>query len=124
MTNRIAQAVTVASLLIVSTLVSVFLLPRLEPGSTQAYAAAVFPLLFFAYAFYWMFNNARRCDEMQQRLQFEALALAFPLSLIVIIGVKLLQKAGLTFRYDLADLFIDMVLLYFAGLYIAWRRYR
>jgi hypothetical protein len=124
MTNRIVQAVTVALLLIVSTLVSVLLLHRLEPGSPQAFAAAVLPLLFFAYAFYWMFQNARRCDEMQQRLQFEALAFAFPLSLIMIVGVKLLQKAGLQFRFDLGDLFIDMVLLYYAGLYIAWRRYR
>jgi len=124
MSNRIVQAATVATLLILSTIVSVYLLHRLTPGSPQAIAAAVLPLVFFAGAFWWMFNNARHCDEMQQRLQFEALAFAFPLSLVLILGAKLLQKAGLQFRFDLADLFIDMLLLYYAGLYVAWRRYR
>ena len=124
MTNRIAQSVVVATLLILACLVSVFLLQRVEPRSPQAFAAALLPVPFIAYAFYWMFQNARRCDEMQQRLQFEALAFAFPLSLIMIVVVRLLQKAGLQFRFDLADMFIDMVLLYYAGLYIAWRRYR
>jgi hypothetical protein len=124
MSNRIVQAATVASLMLLSTIVSVYLLHRLTPGSPQAYAAAALPLGFFAWAFWWMFNNARRCDEMQQRVQFEALAFAFALSLILILAVKLLQRAGLQFSFDLGDLFIDMVLLYFAGLYIAWRRYR
>ena len=122
--NRIVRAILVAVALILVCVVSVTLIHRTEPGSLQSLAFALLPLPFFALSFYWLFRNARGCDEMQQRIQFEALAFAFPLSMILAITVQLIQKSGTPLKFSLGDMFIDMELLYFAGLYLAWRRYR
>jgi len=37
----------------------------------------------------------RRCDELQQRIQLEALAVAYPLAIAIVMVLTLLQKAGL-----------------------------
>ena len=122
--NRIVQAIVVSGGLILANFASVTLMHRSEPGSLQSLLLALLPLPFFGLAFFWMFRNARSCDEMQKRIQFEALAFAFPLSMIFAITVTLVQRSGTMLKFDFTDLFIDMGLLYFAGLYFAWRRYR
>lgn len=122
--RRIVYEVILATLLLGSSLVSVTLIHRLEPGSPQSLAAALLPIPFFALGFYYVYSGARRCDELMQRIQFEALAVAFPLAMILAMAMHLLQRAGAPFHYDLADQFLAMSLLYIAGYWIARRRYR
>ncbi len=118
------REVVAAALLLPAAYFSVTMIHRSEPGSAQSIAYALLPLPFFAYAFWVVFMSARRCDEMQQRVQFEALAFAFPLTMILAISVHLLQAAGTALKFDLGDLFIAMGFLYVTGLLAARQRYR
>jgi hypothetical protein len=67
----------------------------------------------------------RRLDELQQRIQLEALAFAFPGSVGVVMFLGLLQRfmelpeADLSFRH----VWPLMIALYFTGLALSRRRY-
>lgn len=118
------REISVAALLIPAALISVTMIHRSEPGSPQSLAFALLPVPFFGFAFWTLFRSARRCDEMMQRIQFEALAFAFPLAMILAITMHLLQRAGAAIKFDLADLFIAMGILYLTGVLAARQRYR
>lgn len=68
----------------------------------------------------------RNLDELQQRIQLESLAVAFPLALVLVFAVGMLERAGVSiwgFR-ELRDAWPLVALPYFVGLTIALRRYR
>lgn len=122
--RHLIREIVAAALLLPAAYFSVTMIHRSEPGSAQSIAYALLPLPFFAYAFWVVFKSARRCDEMMQRVQFEALAFAFPLSMILAITMQLLHAAGAALKFDLGDLFIAMGFLYVTGLLAAQQRYR
>ena len=122
--RHLMREIVAAALLLPVAYFSVTMIHRSVPGSSQSIAYALLPLPFFAYAFWVVLKSARRCDEMQQRVQFEALAFAFPLTMILAISVHLLQAAGAALKFDLGDLFIAMGFLYTTGVLIAQQRYR
>jgi hypothetical protein len=68
----------------------------------------------------------RGLDELQQRIQLETLAVAFPLALVLVFGVGMLERAGVSiwgFR-ELRDAWPLVALPYVVGLALALRRYR
>jgi hypothetical protein len=87
--------------------------------------AALLPVLPFTLWLILMIRGARELDELQRRIQLEALALAFPLTLILLLTLGLLEIAielnpdDWSFRHVWAMLPI----FYFIGLALAKRRY-
>lgn len=87
---------------------------------------ALLPLPPFA-GFLWAFIRViRESDELERRIHLEALAVAFPLSILLVMVLGLLQLAiplppeDWSYRHAWPFFF----LFYFAGLGIAQRRYR
>jgi hypothetical protein len=97
-------------------------------GTTDAarVAAALLPVAPFAWLLWEIVKGVRSMDELEQRIQLEALALAFPLTLILLMTLGLLEIAiGLPAK-DLSYRHVWAMLpaLYFLGLTLARRRYR
>ncbi len=98
---------------------------KVEPGSLSALGLALLPVPPFA-ALIWLYSRGvRGMDELQRRIQLEALALAFPVALLVIFTVGLLDLAGFhgEQNWDPPRLWPLLLLPYFFGLYRAQRRY-
>jgi hypothetical protein len=66
----------------------------------------------------------RRLDELQYRIQLEAIAFAFTASAILMTGWGFLAKAGLPPRQWGPETWLVMVLLWAFGLWLTRRRYR
>jgi hypothetical protein len=68
----------------------------------------------------------RGLDELQRRIQLETFAIAFPLALVLVFALGMLERAGVSiwgFR-ELRDVWPLVALPYVVGLTIALRRYR
>ena len=57
-------------------------------------ALAMIPVALWAAAILFLVLTVRGLDELQRRIQLEALAIAFPAAMLVGMGVEYLQKAG------------------------------
>ncbi len=68
----------------------------------------------------------RRVDELQRRIQFEALGFAFAATVIVAMAADLLEQARIVpvIHWGWAGLWTAMALLWAAGNIVATRRYR
>lgn len=86
---------------------------------------ALAPVLPFLFALVGAVRGVRSMDELHRRVHLEALVLAFPLTLLFVMTLGLLQLAvGLSpddwsYRHILPVL----VLFYAFGLWRAWKRY-
>ena len=81
--------------------------------------AALLPLPFFAAFLILFIRGVRSADELERRIQGEALAIAYPLALVLLMTLALMERAvGLKFHT-----WFYLPLFYFAGLAIARRRY-
>ena len=84
--------------------------------------AALLPILPFAAFLYLVVKDQRGMDELQLRVQMEALAIAFPLSMIFLMVFGLIGQAlDLTLE---RHVWFYLPMFYFAGLALAWRRYQ
>lgn len=89
-------------------------------------AVALAPIPVFV-AFLWSYLRlVRAADELERRVHLEALGVAFPLSMLLLTTLGLLQRAiTLPFEdWSYAHVAWYLPLLYLLGLSIAWRRYR
>lgn len=105
---------------------SMLLLRFIPMSRGAAVTVALLPLPVFAFYLVRWIKAIRALDELQQRIQLEALAFAFPLSLLLILGMGLLQMAD-ALPLDLQDylrLWPMVFWLYFIGLFVARKRYR
>jgi hypothetical protein len=110
--------------------VSVYLLSRglLKLGVDQTalrVAIALLPVPFFvSYLWTWM-NGVAAMDELQRRIELEALGFAFPATLVFLMTIGLLDLA-ITLPpevFRLHELWLMMPMLYYIGLWRAQRRY-
>jgi hypothetical protein len=87
---------------------------------------AMFPVPFFIwYLVTWM-RGVARMDELQRRIELEALGFAFPAALIVLMTMGLLDVA-ITLNPDdfsLRNSWLMLPVLYYVGLWRAQRRYQ
>lgn len=84
--------------------------------------AALLPIVPFAAFLYLVVKDQRGMDELQLRVQMEALAIAFPLSMIFLMVFGLIGQAlDLTLE---RHVWFYLPMFYFAGLALAWRRYQ
>jgi small-conductance mechanosensitive channel len=89
-------------------------------------AATLVPIAVFAWWLFAMARGIRKSDELERRIQLEALAFAFPLSILLMFALGLLELAVELPPQDLSYRHVWMFLcvFYFAGLAIARRRYQ
>lgn len=95
----------------------------LAPGTRLLLSLSPVPV--FA-AFLWMFLRAvRAADELERRVQLEALALAFPLGLLLLTSLALVQRAVVLNAEDWSfnHVWPMFVVLYLIGLARARRHY-
>lgn len=88
-------------------------------------AVALVPVPIFAwYIWRWM-RGVRRLDELQRLITLEALAFAYPVSLLLILTLGLLQLSGIgkPTVINYLQLWPLVFWFYFIGLIIARRRY-
>lgn len=84
------------------------------------------PLAACAYFIVTEVRVIRQSDELQQRIQLEALALAYPTAILLVYAVGLLERAGVVVPgfSGLRDVWPLTVVPYFVGIALAQRRYR
>ena len=88
-------------------------------------SAALAPLPFLAAFLILFIRELRAADELERRIQGEALAIAYPLVLVLLMTLALMERAvGLKFEdWSYMHVWIYVPLFYLAGLVIARRRY-
>ena len=87
---------------------------------------ALLPAIPFSF-FLWLFiRNIARMDEMERRIQMEAMAFAFPMSILLLMILGLLQLAVPLSPDDWSyrHVWSFLPIFYFAGVALAWRRYK
>ena len=90
-------------------------------------AIALAPVPFFLLFILAAIRMARGLDELEQRIHLEALALAFPAVLVVLLTLGLLQVAGVALSpqdWSYRHVWAFAFLFYLVGLTLARRRYR
>ena len=98
---------------------------NLQPAWLRV-AAALLPILPTAVFLWFVVAAVRGLDELHRRVHLEALVIAYPLAILLLMTLGFLQLAielppeDWSYRHVWAFL----PLFYFFGLGIAWRRYR
>jgi hypothetical protein len=98
-----------------------------QPDLSQAIRtlAALVPVPLFA-TFLWQFiRGLREADELERRIHLEALAVAFPLAILLLQTLGLLQRAvDLKFEdWSYMHVWVYLPIFYVLGLALARRRY-
>ena len=92
----------------------------------QRVGVALLPVPFFAVFLWRVLTGVRSLDELERRIHLEALAVAFPLTLLLIMILGLMQRA-VTLKFEdwsYLHLWPYLILLYVVGLAVATRRYK
>ncbi len=100
------------------------LLLKLEPAGVARLAATLLPLPFLGAMIIVITRSMRTLDEMQVRIQFEALSLTVAVSALLVVAWGQLQKAGYVPVDDMAMAYAIISFAYAACYAVAWRRYR
>jgi hypothetical protein len=87
---------------------------------------ALLPIPFFAWWLWTWMKGISEMDELERRIELEALAFAFPVALVVLMTVGLVDVARPLDPVDwsVRHIWAMMPLLYYAGLWRAKRRYQ
>ena len=101
-------------------------LKEIAAGDATRVAIAVIPILPFLLFLRAWIRGLRGADELERKVQLEALAFAFPVALILLMVLGLVELAIPLSKDDWSyrHVWSFLPLLYFVGLAIAWRRYR
>ena len=89
-------------------------------------AAALIPVPIFALFLLLFIRLIRTMDELERRIQLEALAIAYPLAVILLMTLGLLQRAvQLPFEdWSYAHVWMYVVIFYFLSIPWVARRYQ
>lgn len=101
-------------------------LKSVEMPASARIAIALLPFPFFVAFLIAEIRLLRRVDELERRIQLEALAVAFPAAMLLMMGLALLERAVALSPADWSyrHTWFFLPLFYFIGLGIARRRYR
>ena len=88
--------------------------------------AALLPVPPFSFMLWKIIRGVRLMDELEQRIHLEALAVAFPLALILLMTLGLMELATKLPPEDFSyrHVWAFLPIFYFGGLALARRRYR
>ena len=87
-------------------------------------AVALVPVVLWGVMIMLLVAGVRRLDELQQRIQLEALAITFPTAMMLGMLVEYLQKAGFANGLTVGDVWPWMVMIYVPAYFLARWRYR
>lgn len=75
---------------------------------------------------WFIISGIRSMDELERRVHLEALAVAYPLAILLLMTLGLLQLAVPLSPEDWSyrHVWVFLPIFYFMGLTIAWRRYQ
>lgn len=86
---------------------------------------ALTPIPVFAGFLWQIVKGVRSADEFERRIHLEALAVAYPLAMLLLMTLALLQRA-ITLKFEdwsYAHVWIYLPIFYLLGLVLARRRY-
>jgi hypothetical protein len=94
-------------------------------GLAWRLGAAIAPVPLFGWVLYEIVRISRGLDEMQRRIQLEALAIAYPVALVLLMTLGLLELAIPLDKDNWSYRHVWQIqgAIYLAGLFIAQRRY-
>ena len=109
-----------------SYLVAFALLKYLALSPPLKVAVALMPVIPFGFFVRRFFLHLRNLDELHRRVHFEALAIAFPLAILLLMTLGLLDRADVLApeKWSYREVWFYLPLFYLIGLAISWRRYR
>jgi hypothetical protein len=89
-------------------------------------AVALIPLAPFAFFVQRFIAHLRNLDELHRRVHFEALAFAFPVAILFLMTLGLLERGHLVSgdNWSYQRIWYYLPLFYLVGIAISWRRYR
>jgi hypothetical protein len=96
-----------------------------ELGSVWVYVAAWLPALPFALLLWLLIRGIRDADELERRIHLEALVVAFPLTMLMLMVLGLLE-IGIELdreNWGYRHVWAFLPLLYIFGIVLARRRY-
>lgn len=107
----------------VGAIVALRFLPLPRAGQV---VVALLPVPFFAFYIWRWVRAVRNLDELQRLILLEALSIAFPLALLLVLTLGLLELSGAlrVGAIDYLELWPVIFWLYFVGLFAARKRYR
>ena len=110
---------------ILTYLVARVLLEGVATGIWPRVALALAPIVPFIFLLLLIIRGIRGMDELERRIQLEALAVAFPLTFLLIMTLGLLELAVRLKPEDWSyrHIWPFMFLFYLVGLIVAKRRY-
>lgn len=92
------------------------------PTGLPAYLAIAATTALSAVALGYFVHFIREADELQRKIQLEALGIGFAGGFLANFTMALLERVW-TYRFDVGDLFIFMVVCYLVGIFLGARRY-
>ena len=100
-------------------------IPNLATGSPLRLVAALAPIAPSLAVLWLVWRWAGGLDELHRRVQLEALAVAFTLSIVMLWVLGLLEQAIELDRdnWSYRHVWAFMPMFYFVGLALSWRRY-
>lgn len=108
---------------LVSFAASTFIIKGFEGlGGVAGWIVAAVPLIVGLGAMLAYGRYLRHADELQRRIQLQALALGFGVAFFFGFGYRLLEKVGAP-AAQISDVSIVLTFFYFVGLWIGRRRY-
>ena len=123
--SSLAGSILVPALFVVTYFAARAGIEALPQGSGGALAVALLPVPAFAWLIHSVVRGIRTLDELERRIQLEALAFAFPVALLIVFTAGLLHLAG--FRgegdWDPPRLLPLVLMPYWIGIVLARRRY-
>lgn len=123
--RSLAGSILIPALFVASYFAARMGIEALPQGSLAALAVALLPVPIFAWMIHALVRGLRSLDELERRIQLEALALAFPVALVIVFTAGLLDLAGFhgEGNWDLPRLLPWVLLPYWIGVALARRRY-
>lgn len=85
---------------------------------------AMLPIVGFAVLFWTMWRHGRTLDEMQRRMQLEALGLTVIVSSLICISIGQFQKIGVLDKTKLDDAWVIIAFTYVGAMLLTKLRYR
>lgn len=104
-----------------------FILAQVKLAQTLRVIVAVLPVPFFALFLLSFIRRIRRLDELQRKIQLEALAIAYALAILFRMTLGLFNTViplPLTEHWSYEHVWLYLLFFYFVGLGIARERYQ
>ena len=101
---------------------SILIRNQVAPG-VATYAAVLVPTLLGVMTVIAYVEFLREAEELQRKIQLDALALGFGVGLVAAVSWELLKELGVV-EGDPSDVLFFMVLAYGLGIWLGVRRYR